>query len=103
MTRRPDASIRECIASGALVRVTGVVDDPGNPAGALALAQHRIGGRVLLAVNATPEPDGSHRLVTVPVPTHLRDPLSAAAWTYDDETHPVRCTPLMYAHLTRRT
>jgi hypothetical protein len=99
---RPDP-ITAALRSGALARVSGVVVDPGNPGQVMTLAQHRIGGLVLVAANGTPEPDGAHRLISVPVPTELRDPLSAAAWTYDDPTHPVRCTPLMYAHLTRRT
>ena len=103
MTRRPDTWIAEEIASGVLQRVSPVVDDPGNPAGALALCRHRMGGRSLLAVNGTPDPDGTHRLVSIRVPTRLRDPLSAVAWTYDDETHPVRCTPALYARLSRRT
>ncbi len=61
------------------------------------------GGRVLVAVNATPEPDGSHAVHVLPVPDHIRDPLTAAAWGYDDPAHPVRVTPATYAALTRRT
>jgi hypothetical protein len=95
--------IAEELTSGALARITPVVDDPGNPGQVMALCRHRFGGRFLVAANGTPEPDGTHRLISVHVPEHLRDPLSAAAWTYDDESHPVRCTPTFYAHLARRT
>jgi hypothetical protein len=99
---RPDR-IGAALRSGELARITPVVVDPGNPGQVMALAQHRTWGRVLVAANGTPEPDGTHRLITVPVPTELADPLSAAAWTYDDPTHPVRCTAAYYALLTRRT
>jgi hypothetical protein len=54
-------------------------------------------------VNATPDPDGMHELVSLRVPRRFTDPLTAVAWTYDDETHPVRCTPALYARLSRRT
>jgi hypothetical protein len=101
--RRRDAWLVEEIGSGARARVSPVVEDPGNPAGVLALFHHRIGGRSLVAVNATPDPDGTHELVSVPVPRRFTDPLTAVAWTYDDETHPVRCTPALYARLSRRT
>jgi hypothetical protein len=103
MTRRRDAWLIEELGSGALARVSPVVDDPGNPAGALALFNHRMGGRSLIAANATPLPDGTHELVSLRVPRKFTDPLTAVAWTYDDETHPVRCTPALYARLSRRT
>lgn len=96
------------IRVGRLTRVSAVVADPGNPGQVMALFTDgprpvRGWGRVLVAVNGTPEPDGARRLVAVPVPAHLADPLAAAAWTYDDPGHPIRCTPGVYALLTRRT
>jgi hypothetical protein len=91
------------IRSGALARVSPVVADPGNPAGVLALFASRDGALALVGVNATPGPDGTRPLVAIPVPSGFTDPLAAAAWTYDDPGHPVRCTPGVYALLTRRT
>ncbi|HET9655407.1 MAG TPA: hypothetical protein VFP72_08635 [Kineosporiaceae bacterium] len=91
------------IRSGRLVRVSRVVSDPGNPGGVAALFASRDGARALVAVDGTPGPDGTRPLVCVPVPAHFTDPLAAAAWTYDDEAHPVRCTPGVYALLARRT
>ncbi len=73
----------------------------------LGLAEHPAGAfgdvRVLLAVDATPGPDGRHHTVAVPIPAHLSDPVAAAAWTYDDPTHPLRTTRATYTSLTRRT
>lgn len=86
-----------------LARVSPVRGDPGHPGQVIALFVSRDGAVALVAVNATPGPDGVRRLVAVPVPSHLTDPLAAAAWTYDDPGHPVRCTPGVYALLTRRT
>jgi hypothetical protein len=91
------------IRSGALARVSPVVADPGNPAGVLALFRTRDGALALVGVDAAPGPDGTRPLVAVPVPAHFTDPLAAAAWTYDDPGHPVRCTRGVYALLTRRT
>lgn len=91
------------IRAGRLARVSPVVGDPGNPGGVLALFASRDGARALVGVNGTPGPDGARTLVAVPVPDHFTDPLAAAAWTYDDPGHPVRCTPGVYALLTRRT
>jgi hypothetical protein len=91
------------IRSGALARISAVVGDPGNPGGVLALFASHDGARALVAVDGTPGPDGVRPLVAVPVPSHFTDPLAAAAWTYDDPGHPVRCTPGVYALLTRRT
>jgi hypothetical protein len=91
------------IRSGALARVSPVVADPGNPAGVLALFTTRHGALALVAGSATPGPAGTRPLVAIPVPVHFTDPLAAAAWTYDDPGHPVRCTRGVYALLTRRT
>ena len=97
------ALIAARIRSGALARVSPVVGDPGNPGGVLALFTTRDGALALVGVNAAPGPDGVRPLVAVPVPHHFTDPLAAAAWTYDDPEHPVRCTRGVYALLTRRT
>jgi hypothetical protein len=91
------------IRSGALARASRVTGDPGNPGGVLALFTTRHGGCALVAMDGTPGPDGVRPLVCVPVPSHFIDPLAAAAWTYDDPGHPVRCTPGVYALLARRT
>lgn len=83
--------------------------DPGNPGRALTLCRdpHGLatepGGRVLLAVNATPGPDGTHTVHVLPVPDRFSDPVEAAAWTYDDPTDSVRVTRDTYAQLVRRT
>lgn len=97
------------IAGGWLHKVSTIAPDPGNPGQVFAvftdphgLAGHP-GGRVLIAADGTPDTDGHRRLHAVPVPPDLADPLEAAAWTYDDPTHPVRCTPAVYAALARRT
>jgi hypothetical protein len=95
--------IAAAIRSGRMVRVSRVAGDPGNPGGVLALFASRDGGLALVAVDGTPGPDGIRALVAVPVPARFTDPLAAAAWTYDDPGHPVRCTPGVYALLTRRT
>jgi Domain of unknown function (DUF6745) len=110
------------INDAALARVGGSWPDPGNPGRALALyhapAGVATGGEpgygdeglgVLLCANGTDEADGSRRVfgLTVPedLPGHPLFPpaLVAAAWTYDDESHPVRMTPELYATLARRT
>lgn len=95
------------LAAGRLAVVSGPIPDPGNPAGLLVLVDDRTGRlgpvRVLLAINATPEPDGRRRLVALYVPHQIADALAAAAWTYDDDTHPIRVTPALYATTARRT
>lgn len=95
--------IAEAILSGWLARVSRVVGDPGNPGGVLALFTSRDRGLALVGVDGTPGPDGARRLVCVPVPARFSDPLAAVAWTYDDPSHPVRCTAGVYALLARRT
>jgi hypothetical protein len=95
--------VAAAIRSGRLTRVSRAVGDPGNPGQVAALFASPDGARALVAVDATPGPDGVRRLVAVPVPARFTDPLAAAAWTYDDPGHPVRCTRGVYALLTRRT
>lgn len=96
------------LAAGVLRPVGQPATDPGNAAGSrLVLAEH-VGGafgdaRILLALNGSPNADGSYELVAIPVPAYFADPLAAAAWTYDDPAHPVRCTPGVYARVARRT
>jgi hypothetical protein len=96
------------VAAGVLQLVGSPAVDPGNPLGSrLVLVEHVAGAlgdvRILLAINAAPGPDGRHDLVALPVPPDTADPLTAAAWTYDDPDHPVRTTRADYARLTRRT
>jgi hypothetical protein len=84
------------------------VTDPGNPVGSrLVLVEHITGAfghcRILLAVNGSPNPDGTFDLVAIPVPAGFDDALAAAAWTYDDPDHPVATTPAAYAAMARRT
>ena len=80
------------------------VADPGNPTCRLYLEDSTLtGDRELVCVNATPEADGSHIQIRIPVDPRLTDPYAAAAWTYDDPAHPVRTTRDAYIALERRT
>ena len=75
-------------------------DDPGNVGGTLRLYATPDGwgrtGRILLAINGSPERDGHRRQYGLHVPTWISSALDAAGWTYglggDD-----------YARLVRRT
>ena len=75
-------------------------DDPGNAGGTLRLYATPDGwgrtGRILLAINGSPERDGHRRQYGLHVPTWISSALDAAGWTYglggDD-----------YARLVRRT
>jgi hypothetical protein len=96
------------VAAGVLRPVAAPTFDPGNPAGTrLLLVEHITGAfgecRVLLAVNGSPNADGRHDLVAIPVPSHFADPLAAAAWTYDDPDHPLATTRAAYARLAHRS
>jgi hypothetical protein len=96
------------LAAGVLHPVGRPAADPGNPAGSrLVLAEHVSGAfgdcRILLGLNGSPDADGSYELVAIPVPSTFDDALAAAAWTYDDPDHPVRCTRQGYADTARRT
>jgi hypothetical protein len=96
------------LAAGVLRPVGVPVVDPGNPVGShLVLVEHVTGVfgdcRILLAVNGSANADGSYDVVAIPVPASLDDALAAAAWTYDDPDHPVRCARQVYADTARRT
>jgi hypothetical protein len=96
------------VAAGVLRPVAAPTLDPGNPVGTrLLLVEHITGAfgecRVLLAVNGSPNADGQHDPVAIPVPPHFTDPLAAAAWTYDDPHHPLATTRAAYARLAHRS
>jgi hypothetical protein len=100
------AGWRRLLDTGRLRQVVAA-PDPGNPGRQLVLAEHPDGAfgevRVLLAVNAAPNPDGTHATVALPVPAHLGDAVAAAAWTYHDPDHPLPTTTTAYTRLHRRT
>ena len=52
--------------------------------------------RLLLALNGSVEPDGTHRRYGLSVPDHFDDPLAAAGWTYG-------LSGEQYGRLVRRT
>jgi hypothetical protein len=86
------------IAEAALGQIGPTVPDPSDPRQVLTLydapqLRYEDGARVLLCTNATPEPDGTHRRFGIVVPADIRDPLAAAAWTFD-------LFPDQYAQLT---
>jgi hypothetical protein len=81
----------------ASTRPARVAADPGNPGRTLRL-EPVPGGQVLVGQDAT-----TGDSVRIPVPADITDPLAAAAWTFDDPTHPVRCTPATYATTERAT
>lgn len=97
------------IAGGWLSKVSASAPDPGNPGQVIAVFHdpHGVaghpGGRVLICADGTPDADGHRRLHAVPVPPDLADPIEAAAWAFDDPSHPVRCSRSVYAALARRT
>jgi hypothetical protein len=88
------------IAQAGLRRVA-TADDPGNPGSALHL--HDVPrelwtrpARLLLVVNGSVEPDGTHRRYGLSVPAYFDDPVAAAGWTYG-------LSGEHYASLARRT
>jgi len=97
------------VVDAGLSRVGEPVSDPGNPGHELALydVPQRIYGdadvRVLLCTNGTVERDGTRRRFGLAVPADMPDPLTAAAWGYQDPDHPVQLTPEMYTGIARRT
>lgn len=97
---------QQLLLSGRLEPVGAPVADPGNPGHWLVLACDPTGSlgdvRVLIGADGTPEKDGSRTVHGVVVPGHFTDPIAAAAWTYDDPTHPLRTTAGDYADLAVR-
>ncbi|MGX9887649.1 DUF6745 domain-containing protein [Streptomyces sp. NPDC002276] len=88
------------IAQAGLRRIAAA-DDPGNPGSALHLYDvprelWRRPARLLLVVNGSVEPDGTHRRYGLSVPAHFDDPVAAAGWTYG-------LSGEHYARLVRRT
>lgn len=98
----------DLLEEGQLRQVGDPAPDPGNGDALTVLAADPYGiitgpdGRVLLVENA-PTGHGGRTVHAIPVPPDTPDPITAAAWTYDDEHHPVRTTPALYAALARRT
>jgi hypothetical protein len=97
---------RQLLLAGQLAPVTPAVADPGNPGHWLVLAADPTGAlgdvRVLVGIDGSPSSDGSHTVHARVVPGWLDDPYAAAAWTYDDPTHPLRTTAAVYADLAVR-
>jgi len=76
------------IDDAALKQVGVTVDDPGNPGQTLALYDvpeqvYDAAVRVLLCANATVERDGSRHRFGLTVPASIKDPVAAAAWTFN--------------------
>ncbi|WP_286258286.1 DUF6745 domain-containing protein [Streptomyces graminofaciens] len=85
----------------ARLRLVGTAADPGNPGSELHLydVPRELWGRparLLLAVNGSMEPDGTHRRYGLSVPAHFDDPVAAAGWTYG-------LSGEQYGRLVRRT
>ncbi len=97
---------QQLLVQGRLQPVTAPVADPGNPGRWLTLAEDPTGAlgevRVLVGVDGSPQADGQHGVHGVVVPSHLTHPIAAAAWTYDDPTHPLRTTAAAYADMAVR-
>jgi hypothetical protein len=77
----------EFVTAAGLSQVGDAVPDPGNPGQILTLhdVPQQIYGepvRVLLAVNGSPERDGTRRQFGLTCPADMPDPIAAAAWTY---------------------
>jgi len=105
-----NAEIRRCaIEKHGWDRLTSALtlvaedDDPGNAPHKLRLFDlprelrdmYDAPARILIAVNGTPEKDGSRRTFGLPVPAHHTDPVSAAADLYG-------WSPAAYRQLARR-
>jgi hypothetical protein len=100
------AGWQQLLVEGRLRPVAPSVACPGNPGRWLTLAEDPTGAlgdvRVLVGVDGSPQPDGQHAVIGVVVPGHLSDPIAAAAWTYDDPTHPLRTSSAVYADMAVR-
>ncbi len=108
--RERNAEIRRCaiehmgwdrfIAEAGLTRIGPTAADPGNPGYHLALYEvpeaedgeplFEEPVNVLLAVNGSVERDGTRRQFGLTVPSHILDPIEAAAWTYGITSHEYR-------------
>jgi len=70
-----------------LQQVGPTMPDPGNPGRTISLYRAPAGldapeaHGVLIGTNGTPNPDGTHQAIGIPVPHGLPDPIAAAAWT----------------------
>ncbi|WP_308402991.1 DUF6745 domain-containing protein [Streptomyces sp. BV286] len=85
----------------AALRHVATAADPGNTGSDLHLydVPRELWGRparLLLVVNGSVEPDGSHRRYGLSVPSHFDDPVAAAGWSYG-------LSGEQYAQLVRRT
>jgi hypothetical protein len=110
ITAEPNVEVRrsaiERIGWDAYIRLGGLTlvaasPDPGNPGAYLRLydlpgPSGGTPGRVLLAVNGTPEPDGQRRQYGLRIPPVIDNPVEAAGWTYG-------LSGEQYARLARRT
>jgi hypothetical protein len=87
----------ETYIRGAGLRPVGTAPDPGNDGAVLELFDlPRDDARVLVMRNGSPDRDGARRLYAEAVPSHIDDPVEAAAWQYG-------CPVEVYRHLQRRT
>lgn len=92
-----NAEIRRCaiekmgwptfVVKAGLKQVGKTADDPGNPGHQLALydVPNKVFNdpvRMLICTNGTPEADGTYRQFGLTVPSTIKDPVSAAAWTF---------------------
>jgi hypothetical protein len=85
----------------ARLRQVATAPDPGNPGSDLHLydVPRELWGRparLLLVVNGSVEPDGTHRRYGLSVPAHFEDAVAAAGWTYG-------LSGEHYARMVRRT
>jgi hypothetical protein len=97
---------QQLLLAGRLEPVGAPVADPGNSGHWLVLAADPTGSlgdvRVLIGADGSPEADGARTIHGVVVPGYFTDPIAAAAWTYDDPTHPLRTTAAVYADTALR-
>jgi hypothetical protein len=97
---------QQLLLAGQLQLVCAPVADPGNDGRWLVLAEDPTGAlgdvRVLVGIDGSPQADGTHTVHARVVPGWLADPIAAAAWTYDDPSHPLRTTAAVYAGLAVR-
>jgi hypothetical protein len=95
----PIGALHGLVVAG--LQLVAAAPDPGNPGAKLCLYDlpRQVWGtrsRVLLVVNGSVEPDGTHRRYGLSVPAVIDDPVAAAGWSYG-------LTGPQYAQLARRT